>query len=288
MRKFIITSDINCDLPNDILKKFDIRVMLLHYTLDGIEYAGVDDRITPSEFYDKMRHGSMPKTMQVNPQHAKEIFETCIKEGFDILHIGFSSALSGSLGSAVLAANELKETNPDTNIIVIDSLCASLGQGLLVYKAALMREAGKTLEETAQWTEEHKLELCHYFTVDDLNHLARGGRLTKSAAVFGTILNVKPILHVDNLGRLVPIGKTRGRKHALNELVENMKTHIGDVKNDIVFISHGDCLADAQYVADEVKKEFGIENFVINYVGPTIGAHSGPGTIALFFMGKER
>ncbi len=288
MSKFIITSDINCDLPKDILEKFDIRVMMLHYVLEGIEYSGVDERITPSEFYDKMRKGSMPKTMQVNPQQAKEVFEGCIKEGYDILHIGFSSALSGSLGSAVFAANELKETYPDTKIIVIDSLCASLGQGLLVYKAALLREAGKTLEETAQWTEEHKLQLCHYFTVDDLNHLARGGRLTKSAAVFGTILNVKPILHVDNLGRLVPIGKTRGRKHALNELVDNMKSHIGDTQNEIIFISHGDCLADAQYVADEIKKQFGIDNFLIDYVGPTIGAHSGPGTVALFFMGTER
>lgn len=288
MRKFIITSDINCDLPKEILNQFDIRTMALHYILDGVEYTGDDDRITPSEFYDKMRKGSMPQTMQVNPEQSKEVFEACIKEGYDILHIGFSSALSGSVGSAFIAANELKEEYPDFKIIVVDSLSASLGQGLLVYKAAQLHEQGKTLEETAQWAEDNKLKICHYFTVDDLNHLARGGRLKKSAAVLGTMLNVKPILQVDNEGHLIPLNKTRGRKQSLNALVENMKTHVGSQQNDIVFISHGDCLADAQYVADEIKKEFGIEKFLINFVGPTIGAHSGPGTIALFFMGDKR
>ncbi len=288
MRKFIITSDINCDLPKEILNQFDIRTMALHYILDGVEYTGDDDRITPSEFYDKMRKGSMPQTMQVNPEQSKEVFEACIKEGYDILHIGFSSALSGSVGSAFIAANELKEQYPDSKIIVIDSLSASLGQGMLIYKAALLRDEGKTLEETAQWAEDNKLKICHYFTVDDLNHLARGGRLKKSAAVLGTMLNVKPILHVDDEGHLVPLNKTRGRKQSLNALVDNMKTHIGSQKNDIVFISHGDCLADAQYVTDEIKKTFGIEHFLINFVGATIGAHSGPGTVALFFMGDKR
>ena len=288
MKNFIITTDINCDLPQEIYEKFDIRSMQLHYILEGIDYAGNDERITPAEFYAKMRAGSMPQTMQVNPGHAKEVFLGCLNDGYDVLHIGFSSALSGSVGSAQLAAEELKEDYPDANIIVIDSLCASLGQGLLVYLAALRKQEGKTLQETAQWTEEHKLNLCHLFTVDDLNHLFRGGRVSKATAVIGTMLNVKPVLHVDNGGRLIPIGKARGRKQSLNALVDHMKNNVGNWKNDIVFISHGDSLEDAQYVADRIKEEFGITEFVINYVGPTIGAHSGPGTIALFFLGETR
>ncbi len=288
MKNFIITTDINCDLPQEIYEKFDIRSMQLHYILEGIDYAGNDERITPADFYEKMRSGSMPQTMQVNPAHAKEVFKSCIDNNCDILHIGFSSALSGSVGSAQLAAEELREDYPDTKIIVVDSLCASLGQGLLVYKAAQQKALGKSLEETATWTEENKLHVCHYFTVDDLNHLARGGRISKSAAMIGTMMKIKPVMHVDNEGRLIPLYKARGRKIALNDLVEEMKKHVGSMKNDIVFISHGDCIEEAQYVADQIKAEFGIEDFVINYVGPTIGAHSGPGTIALFFMGDAR
>ncbi len=288
MEKFIITTDINSDLPKDPCDTYDIRMMALHYTLDGVEYSGDDERITPSQFYDAMRKGSMPQTMQVNPAQAKETFEACLAEGYDILHIGFSSALSGSVGSAKVAAEGLAETYPDKTIIVVDSLSASLGQGLLVYKAALMREAGKSLRKTADWVETNKLHFCHYFTVDDLNHLARGGRLKKSAAILGTMMQLKPILRVDDTGHLVPVSKTRGRKQSIQMLVNNMKEKVGHYKNDIVFISHGDCIDDVNLLEEKITAEFGIDNFVVNYVGPTIGAHSGPGTLALFFMGESR
>ena len=178
----------------------------------------------------------------------------------------------------------------DNKVIVVDSLSASLGEGLLVYKAIKLKEEGKTIEEVVKWVEDNKLNLCHYFTVDDLNHLYRGGRVSKTTAIIGTMIGVKPILHVDNEGRLTPVSKVRGRKQSLNALVKNMKDWLGSYKdeNDIIFISHGDSEKDAQYVADLVKKELGIDSFLINYVGPTIGAHSGPGTIALFFMGEKR
>ena len=288
MKEFIITTDINGDVPQEMLEKYGIRTMALHYMLDGEEYSGNDPKITPAEFYDKMRNGSMPQTMQVNPAQARETFEQAIKEGYDILHIGFATALSGSTGSAVVAANELKEDYPDSVITVIDSAAASLGEGMLVHKAAQMKEAGKSLQEIAEWVEENKTHACHFFTVDDLNHLARGGRLKKSQAVLGTMMNVKPILFVDDTGSLKPLSKTRGRKQSLNALVQNMKEHVGDYQNDTVYISHGDCMDDVEYLKDAITKEFGIDQFVVNFIGPTIGAHSGPGTVALFFMGEKR
>ena len=180
------------------------------------------------------------------------------------------------------------EKNPEAKIIVIDSLCASLGEGLLVHKAVELRDAGKSIEEVAKWVEENKLHLCHQFTVDDLNHLHRGGRVSKATAIIGTLVSVKPVLHVDNEGHLTSLVNVRGRKKSLNTLVDNMAKLVGNYENDIVFISHGDCLEDAEYVAELIKERFGITDFLINYVSPTIGAHSGPGTIALFFMGETR
>ncbi len=288
MKEFIITTDINGDVPKEMLEKYGIRTMELHYTLDGEEYSGTDPSITPAEFYDKMRNGSMPQTMQVNPAQARETFEQAIKEGYDILHIGFATALSGSTGSAMIAAQELQEEYPDAKIIVIDSASASLGQALLIHKAAMMKEEGKSIDEVAAWVEENKTHVCHFFTVDDLNHLARGGRLKKSQAVLGTMMNVKPILYLDDSGSLLPLSKTRGRKQSLNALVQNMKEHVGDYQNDIIYISHGDCLDDVEFVKAAVEKEFGPKEFVVNYIGPTIGAHSGPATLALFFLGEKR
>lgn len=290
MKDFVITTDTTSDLPVEYVNEHQLGIMSLTYTIEGNTYSW-ENPLPVKSFYDMMRAGSLPTTSQVNPEEAKEIFKAILqKQNTDILHIAFSSGLSGSYNSARIAAEELKEEYPDHKIIVIDSLCASLGEGLLVHKAVMMKEAGKSLEETAAWVEAHKLHVVHNFTVDDLYHLYRGGRVSKTAAVVGTMINIKPILHVDNEGHLIPLSKVRGRKKSLIALVNSMEKQIGSWKdkNDIIFISHGDSSEDAQLVADLIKERFGFERFLINHVGSTIGAHSGPGTIALFYMGDIR
>jgi DegV family protein with EDD domain len=289
MKKFIITTDTTCDLPQDYLTKHNIRLLPLYYSMNGTIY-GDENVLEPKAFYDIMRGGAMPTTMAVNPDNARQIFIGLLDEGYDILHIAFSSALSGSCSVAAASARELCEERPTSKIIVVDSLCASLGEGLLVHKAVQRKDEGKSLEEVADWLEKNKFNLCHLFTVDDLHHLHRGGRVSKATAIIGTLINVKPVLHVDNEGRLIPLNNVRGRKKALISLVDQMeiKTKDYSVKNDMIFISHGDCEEDAKFVADLIKERLGIENNLIHFVSPTIGAHSGPGTVALFFMGKER
>lgn len=290
MEKFIITTDTTSDLPDDYIAKHNLGLMSLNYTLENVTYD-LDHPLDVKEFYSKMRAGSLPTTSQVNPTTAKEIFQKLAQENnADILHIAFSSGLSGTYNSARIAAEELKEEGFPYEIIVIDSLCASLGEGLLVHKAIAMKDAGHSLKDTAKWVEENKLHIVHNFTVDDLNHLYRGGRVSKTAAFLGTLASIKPLLHVDNEGHLVPLSKVRGRKKALTGLVDAMEKQMGSYRNqnDIVFISHGDAIEDAQFVADLIKERFGINSFLINYVGSTIGAHSGPGTIALFYLGEYR
>jgi DegV family protein with EDD domain len=289
MKQYIITTDTTSDLPDDYLRRHNIILLPLYYNMGGTLY-GEEKVLEPKAFYNRMRNGEMPTTMAVNPDIAKRVFSSLLDQGYDILHIAFSSALSGSCSIAATTARELCDDHPGAKITVIDSLCASLGEGLLVHKAAVMKESGKTIEEVANWLEKNKLSLCHMFTVDDLHHLHRGGRVSKAAAIIGTLINVKPVLHVDNEGRLIPLNNVRGRKKALISLVDMMEARLKDYKgmNDTVFISHCDCEEDARFVADLVKERFGIQNFLIHYVSPTIGAHSGPGTSALFFMGKER
>lgn len=289
MRDFIITTDNNADLPEKFYEENGVEVISLTYMIDG-EVYDKDSSLPFAEFYGRMRNGSMPTTAQINPEAAKERFHSAAEKGMDVLHIAFSSGLSGSYNSARIAAEEIKEEFPEAEIKVVDSLGASLGQGLLVYKAVEMKKAGKSMEEVAVWLEENKLHACHIFTVDDLHHLYRGGRLSKAAAVFGTMINLKPILHVDNEGKLTPIGKVRGRKKSLMTLVEYMEEMMGSYRdqNDIVFISHGDSADEADFLAEQIKERFGIDAFMIHYVGPTIGAHSGPGTMALFFLGEKR
>lgn len=286
---YVITTDTCCDLPKDYLKEKEIEEVSLYYNMNGSVY-GNDQEMDIKEFYDRMRGGEMPTTMAANPEELEEMFEKYLSAGKSVLHLAFSSELSSSCGNAMVAARELNEKYTDNKVIVIDTLAASLGQGLMVYKAEELRQNGKTIDETAAWLEENKLHFCHQFTVDDLNHLYRGGRVSKLTAVAGTIIQIKPILHVSDEGKLVPIGKARGRKKSLTALVDNMQRTMGSYrdKNDIVFISHGDALEDAEYVANLVKERFGIEKFLINPVSPTIGAHSGPGTIALFYMGEKR
>lgn len=287
MKKYVIFSDSTADLPADYIKEHEIVNIPLYYNMDGVLYGG-DTDLSVKDFYDRMRGGEMPTTTASNPAYISSKYKEYIAKGYDILHISFSSALSGSCNNAFVTAREVSDSNPEAKIIVIDSLAASLGEGLMVYKAVELKEKGKTIDEVAKFLEDNKLHFCHQFTVEDLNHLYRGGRVSKATAVLGTMINIKPILHVDDEGRLVPIGKVRGRKKSLVTLVDNMEKTMKGYDNDVVMISHGDSIEDANYVASLIKERFGIENIIINPVSPTIGTHSGPGTIALFFMGETR
>ncbi len=289
MNSYVIMTDNMADLPESYIQEHKLPILSLSYVIDGETY----DRDHPQdvkEFYSRMRSGSMPTTSQANPQQAKELFLSCLSKGQDVLYLAFSSGLSGTYNSGRIAAAEIEEEQlyPERKVVVIDTLSASLGEGLLVHKAVQMKEAGKTMEEVASWVEENKLHLCHNFTVDDLFHLHRGGRVSKATAILGTVINIKPLLHVDNEGHLIAIGKVRGRKKSLAALVDRMGEQMKGFENTEVFISHGDCPEDAGYVEKLVRERFGIEDFIINEVGPTIGAHSGPGTMALFFMGNPR
>ena len=289
MREYVITTDNTADLPYSYYKQHDIEYMYLTYQMEGETY-GKQDEMEFKDFYERMRKGSIPTTSQVNSEEAKEVLRPLLIQGKDILHLAFSSGLSGSYNSVRMAAEELREEFPERKIVVIDSLCASLGEGLFVDKAVEMKEEGKSLEENAAWLEEHKLNFCHVFTVDNLFHLHRGGRVSKVAAVVGTMISLKPLLYVDNEGHLIPLKNVRGRRKSLSGLVTMMEERIGDWKdkNTKIFISHRDCQEDAEYVARLVKEKFGYETFLINTIGATIGAHAGPGTVALFFLGEYR
>ena len=289
MRDYVITTDNNSDLPESYYTEHGVGCTYLSYTMDGQHYSH-ENFLPVKEFYDRMRKGSMPTTAPVNPEDARALIEPYLKAEKDVLHIAFSSGLSGSYNSARIAGEELQEEYPDRKIVVIDSLAASLGQGLLVYLAQKKKEEGKTMDEVAQWVMEHRLNVVHTFTVDDLNHLYRGGRVSKTTAVVGGVLNIKPVLHVDDEGKLIPVGKVRGRKKSLLALVDMMEEKLGNYKNscDTIFISHGDCEQDAQFVVDKIKEKYPIKTVLMNHVGATIGAHSGPGTVALFFVGENR
>lgn len=287
MNKYAITSDTTCDLPENYISQNEIGIIPLYYNIDDIVY-GDEKKMSPHDFYNEMRNGKMPTTMACNPDTAEKCFRKYLDKGMDILHIAFSSGLSSSYNTAVVTAKELASEYPDNKIIVIDSKSASLGEGLMVYKAVCNRNNDMNIEDNARWIEDNKLHFCHQFTVDDLHHLHRGGRVSKATAIIGTMINVKPVLHVDDEGHLISLSNVRGRKKALNTLINNMEASMNGYENDIVFISHGDCLEDANYVAEKIKERFGIKTFIINYVCPTVGAHSGPGTVALFFMGEKR
>lgn len=280
-------SDSTCDLSKEILDTMDVRLFQLAFEVDGKTYIG--DEMGLPQFYNAMRNGAMTKTSQVSPQTYEEEFEKCIKEGYDILHLGFSSGLSGSYQAACIAKETLLEKYPKAKIVIVDSLCASTGQGLLLIKADKLRRSGMGLDELGAWLEENKYHTCHVFTVDDLEYLRRGGRVSRTAAVAGSLLGIKPILHVDNDGHLIPLGKVRGRRQSLDKLIELIKERCGNWDNSEVCICHGDALADAEYCAGKMKELFGKKTKVhICYTGAVIGAHSGPGTIALFFMGDKR
>ena len=289
MTDYRILTDNTADLPEAFYEEHQVGKLFLSYILEGVTYTAAGELPT-EDFYEKMRNGSMPTTSQVNPEDAREVFEHYLEQSKNLIYIAFSSGLSGTCSNASMVARELMEEREDVKITVVDSLGASMGEGLMVYKAVEKKEQGMGYDELVKWLEDNKLHFVHNFTVDDLFHLYRGGRVSKTAAVLGTMINLKPVLHVDDEGHLVAVGKVRGRKKSLSALVDSMEKQIGSYRseNNIVMISHGDCLEDAQYVQKLIEERFGIHKFLINSVGPTIGAHSGPGTVALFYMGDYR
>jgi DegV family protein with EDD domain len=240
------------------------------------------------EMFDGLRNGETASTAAANPQDWQDVIEPILQNGEDVLVLAFSSGLSTTYQSAVIAATELQEQYPDRKVMVVDTLCASLGQGLLVYYACRKRDEGLSLEELAAWCEEKKFNLCHWVTVDDLMYLKRGGRVSATTALVGTMLQIKPIIHVDNEGHLINVGKARGRKAAIETVAKKMGELGLPGENDTVFICHGDCIEDAQYLEQIVKEKYGVKNVLIYYVGAVIGSHSGPGTLALFFLGEHR
>ncbi len=287
MREYIITVNSTVDVAKEWLEERKVPVIPLKYTIDGETYTDMEG-LTSKEFFQKLREGKMATTSQINPEEAKEYLEPFVKDGKDVLHLGFSSGLSGTLNSMRIAAEELKEDYPDAKIYIVDTLCACMGEALLLYYALKQKEAGKTIDEVAKWAEENKLHICHNVTVDDLNHLHRGGRVSKTAAVLGTMVQIKPIIHMDNSGCLQVIGKERGRKKALNRIVDMAAKQIEGWDNELAMITHGDCIEDAEYVARQVREKLGIEEVLIHNIGTVIGSHTGPGVVAVFVMGNER
>lgn len=287
MNEFVIVSDSTVDLPKEYLQEKQVPIISLSYVMDGVTYEEMNG-LSHKEFFEKLRTGSLPTTSQINPEQAREALEPFAKDGKDILYIGFSSGLSGSYNSVRMAALELKEEYPDVEIITIDSLCACMGEGLLLHKALELKEQGLTIKEIADWVEHNKLHVCHNVIVDDLNHLHRGGRISKTTAVVGSMIKIKPIIHMSDEGKLVVIGKERGRKKSLISIVDRMEKQMQGYENDIVMITHGDCIEDAEFVKKQIEERFGIHNVMINGIGSVIGSHTGAGVVAVFFMGDKR
>ena len=283
---FQIITDSCCDLSAEMIAELDLGVAPLSLEMDGRSYASGE--MTPKALYDHLRSGKLPKTSAVNPDGWASYIRPALEQGRDVLVMAFSSGLSATYQSAVIAAEELREEFPQRKLIVIDSLCAAVGLGLLVHTAAKLRSQGKTIEETAAWVEEHKLNVCHWVTVEDLMHLKRGGRVSAATAVVGTMLNIKPIIRMDDNGKLENLAKCRGRKAALNYLLDRMAESFDPEIDDTVFIGHGDCMEDAKYLEQKVRERFGVQNVHINYIGAVVGTHTGPGVAVLFYYGKNR
>ena len=285
---YVIYTDSACDIVPETLASWNVSYVSLTFRIDGGETEYTERDIPSSEFYDRMRGGAIAKTSAVNTETFRAAFEAELKEGRDVLYIGFSSGLSATYNSARIAAEELSAIYPDRRVITIDSLCASAGFGLLVALAVQKRDEGATLDELSDYVKAAVPGICHWFTVDDLVYLKRGGRISPTVAFVGNLLGIKPVLHVDDEGHLTPVVKIRGRKMSLKEMADRYTETAIDPAAGPVFISHGDCLKDAEELAATLKSRHGVETEIITDVGPVIGAHAGPGVLALFFLGKER
>ncbi len=287
MSMYQIITDSGCDLPKEKLNQLGVKLVPLTVNFRGESLEdSVDEGI--KTLYDGLRAGETASTSAVNPDRWAAAMEPALQEGKDVLVITFSSGLSTTYQSAVIAANELLETYPQRQIKVVDSLCASLGQGLLVWYACQKQSQGLSLSDLAAWLEENRMRLCHWFTVDDLMYLKRGGRVSATTALLGTMLNIKPVLHMDNEGHLINMSKTRGRKAAIDALAAKAVQLGLPGRNELMYICHGDCLEDAEYLAKKLKETTEVKEVFIGYTGAVIGSHSGPGTLAVFFLGSER
>lgn len=283
---YVLVTDSACDISPEQLKEWRVKAVRLNYLFTDNGEEKLDNDETPKSFYAAMREGRIAKTSSVNQERFIETFTPILEDGVDILYLAFSSGLSVTCENARKVATFLKEKYPARKIVVIDSLAASAGQGLFVYLAVKNRDAGMTLEENAEELKKQVLHVCHWFTVDDLVYLKRGGRISRTTALLGTALNVKPVLHVDNEGHLIKMSQVHGRKKSIRKLAEKLGETI--LPDSPVFISHGDCLEDAEMLRVILKNEYGKDVQLVTYIGSVIGAHSGPGTLALFFLGKER
>lgn len=287
--KTVIIGDSCSDLPGDFIYSGQIPILHYMYLFQGKEYF--DDfgaSLSYQDFYHGVRSGEMPTTSQINVHTIEESFEKYVKEGFSVIFVSFSSALSNSYNNGILARDLVLDKYPQAEIAVIDTKSASLGEGLILRHAMEMQKQGASHDEIVSWIEKHKLMLNHWFTVEDLDHLKRGGRVSGAAAFVGSMLNIKPILHVDNAGRLVPVTKVRGRKKSIKSLADILAERIADPEDQAIGISHGDCLEDALYLKELILTQCQVKDVMINFVGPVIGSHAGPGTLALFFFGGER
>lgn len=290
MSEYVIVTDSCCDLTAEMAQKLDLAVIPLCVEIEGkIYYNYLDEReITFKDFYDKLRTKCPTKTSSINVSQFEEAMEPILASGKDILYIGFSSGLSGTYNTSLIAIEELSARYPDRKIYAVDTLAASQGQGMICYYACLEKQKGKTIEEVRDFVENNRLKMCMWFTIDDLMFLKRGGRISATTAVLGSMLSIKPVLHVDDEGHLISMSKARGRKASIRAIVDEAAQRGIDIENQVLFITHGDCLEDAQYLADLVRERFHVKEIHINHVGPVIGSHSGPGTLALFFWGTSR
>jgi DegV family protein with EDD domain len=287
---FEIVTDSSANLPDELIEKYDLHILSLLYHVGDLEFESYEKgkKTDLTDFYARMRNKEAITTSCMGSGTCRTVFEEILKAGKDLLYIGFSSALSATYQTGCLVLEELKQEYPERNILAVDSLGASLGEGLLVTYAARLREEGRSIDFVYDWLLENRFHLCHWFTVDDLFFLMRGGRVSASSALVGTVLSIKPVMHMDDGGHLVPVTKVRGRKNSLRALLEQMEEKAIAPENQTIYISHGDCLDDANYLADKIREKFGIEDILIRPVEPVIGAHCGPGTVALFFLGTER
>lgn len=287
MNEYVIFTDSSSDLPVELSNEIGVKTIQLDVRIDdGPSYP--NNQIDIKDFYAQLRDGKMAQTSAVSIESFKLSFTEVLEKGIDILYLGFSSGLSSTYNWAKVAAEELSEEYPNQKILTVDTLAASLGQGMLVWLAAKKKEEGASIDELAAYVEETKLNLCHWFTVDDLFFLKRGGRVSATTAVVGTMLSIKPVLHVDDEGKLINVAKARGRKGSIAALAAKMKETAINPSEQTVFISHGDCIEDVETLKEIIKKEMNVTNFIVSPVGPVIGSHSGPGTLALFFIGTKR
>ncbi len=290
MSEYVILTDSSADLTDPLVKELGVEVLPLTFTVQGSSHRNYPDNrdMAPKEFYRLLRSGEMATTAAVNVSDFSEIIDSFAQAGKDVLILAFSSGLSATYSSAAIAAEEMREKYPERSIYAVDTLCASMGQAMLIWLTAQEKKKGKTIQEALAFAEETKLHICHWFTVDDLHFLKRGGRVSAATAVVGSMLSIKPVLHVDNDGHLINMSKARGRKASLLALVDKIGESAIKPETQTMFLSHGDCLEDAQFVADEAMRRYHPKEVIISNVGPVIGAHSGPGTVALFFVGTQR